>query len=110
LAVWWGLRTAAERAWVDRTTARRYVEAAQAVGLVHDGGGDQLSDELIGVVIPAVRPAREWGHRAPWETLLAHEQEIRGWVETDDLQSTNIHGKLTRRGVVCRTGRCIGRR
>lgn len=29
-----GLRTAAERAGVDRKTARRYVEAAQAAGLV----------------------------------------------------------------------------
>jgi len=43
-----GLRTAAERAGVDRKTARRYVEAGQAAGLLRDGGEAQLSDELIG--------------------------------------------------------------
>lgn len=95
-----GLRTAAERAGVDRKTARRYVEAAQAAGLVRGGGEGQLTDELIGAVIAAVRPARASGYGVAWETLLAHEQLIRDWVEKDDLQLTNIHGKLTRRGVV----------
>ena len=33
-----GLRTVAERAGVDRKTARRYVEAAQAAGLARDAG------------------------------------------------------------------------
>ena len=52
-----GLRTAGERAQVDRKTARRYVEAAVAAGLVRDDGEDQLSDELLGAVVAAVRPA-----------------------------------------------------
>ena len=34
-----GLRTVAERAGVDRKTARRYVEAAQAAGLSREAGG-----------------------------------------------------------------------
>jgi transposase len=84
---------------VDRKTARRYVEAAVAAGLVRDGGGRQLTDELIGVVIAAVRPERPQGHGQAWEALLAVEEEIRCWVE-QDLQLTNIHGKLTRRGVM----------
>jgi len=57
-----GLRTAAERAGVDRKTARRYVDAAVALGLVRDGGEAQLSDELLGAVVAAVRPARQSGH------------------------------------------------
>ena len=61
-----GLRTAAERAGVDRKTARRYVEAAQVAGLVRDGGDDQLGDELVGAVIAVVRPARVTGHGASW--------------------------------------------
>jgi hypothetical protein len=85
---------------VDRKTARRYVEAAQAAGLVRDGGQDQLTDELLGAVIAAVRPARASGHGAAWEALLAHETQIRDWVAKDDLQLTNVHGKLARRGVV----------
>ena len=57
-----GLRRVAERAGVDRKTARRYVEAAQAAGLSRAGGGeDQLSDELLGAVIAAVRPVRASG-------------------------------------------------
>ena len=67
-----GLRTVAVRAGVDRKTARRYVEAAQAAGLVREGGAEQLCDELIGQVIVAVRPARLAGHGAAWEALLAH--------------------------------------
>ena len=95
-----GLRTVAERAGVDRKTARRYVEAAQVAGLVRDGGEGQLSDELIGAVIAAVRPVRVCGHGAAWESLLVHEARIRAWIDNDELQLTNIHGKLARLGVV----------
>jgi transposase len=94
-----GLRTAAERAGVDRKTARRYVEAAQAAGLAREGSEDQLTDGLIGAVVTAVRPARAAGHGASWEALLAQEQQIRDWAGAG-LQLTNIHGKLARRGVV----------
>ena len=94
-----GLRTAAERAGVDRKTARRYVSAGQEAGLVREGGVDQLTDELIGVVIGAVRPARASGHGPAWDSLLAHEKQIRDWVEAD-LQLANVHGKLARLGVV----------
>jgi len=94
-----GLRPIAERAGVDRKTARRYVDAAVAAGLVRDGGEGQLSDELIGVVIAVVRPERSQGHGQAWEALLAVEEEVRGWIG-DGLQLMNIHGKLTRRGVV----------
>ncbi|MEI6624696.1 MAG: IS21 family transposase, partial [Actinomycetes bacterium] len=77
----------------------RYVEAAQVAGLVREGGAGQLSDELIGVVLAAVRPVRADGHGRSWEALSAREEQIRGWVE-QGLQLTNIEGKLTRLGVV----------
>jgi transposase len=94
-----GLRRAAERAGVDRKTARRYVAAGQQAGLVRDGGEAQLTDELLGAVVAAVRPARSAGHGAAWETLTGEQEQIRAWVD-DGLQLVNIHGKLTRRGVV----------
>ena len=94
-----GLRTAGERAGVDRKTARRYVEAAVAAGLVREGGEHQLTDELLGAVVAAVRPVRAGGHGAVWEGLLAEEARIRDWIERDELQLTNIHGKLDRRGI-----------
>lgn len=94
-----GERTIAARAGVDRKTARRYVAAALAAGASRDRGVGQLTDELIGAVIAAVRPVRPAGHGAAWAALLAVEDDIRGWL-TADLQLTNIHGKLARRGVV----------
>ena len=96
-----GLRTVAARAGVDRKTARRYVEAALAAGLSRDAGVEGLSDELIGVVVGAVRPARPNGHGASWETLLGHEEEVRAWLGAPDrLSVVKVHELLTRRGVV----------
>jgi transposase len=94
-----GLRPIAERAGVDRKTVRRYVDAAVELGVRRDGGLGQLSDELIGAVINAVRPERAQGHGAAWDRLGPVEEEITGWVK-DGLQLSNIHGKLERRGVV----------
>jgi len=76
-----GLRRIAERAGVDRKTARRYVEAAQAAGLVRDAGPEALCDVLIGAVVERVRPARPNGHGAAWEALTARRADIAGWVK-----------------------------
>ena len=93
-----GQRPIAERAGVDRKTAKRYIDAAVELGVCRDRGLEQLTDELIGAVINEVRPERAQGHGAAWERLLLVEDEIRGWVG-EELQLTNIHGKLERRGV-----------
>src|SRR5688572_29832303 len=64
-----GLRTVAMRAGVDRKTARRYVDAAEQVGVVRGGGAGQLDDAVIGQVVGLVRPARPSGHGTAWDTL-----------------------------------------
>ena len=94
-----GLRSAAERAGVDRKTARRYAAAAEVAGLVRAGGEAQLTDELIGAVVAAVRPARAAGHGVAWERLEPWTEQITSWLRAD-LQLTNIHAKLAGRGVV----------
>lgn len=98
-----GLRKVAERAGVDRKTARRYVAAAEAAGLTREAGMDALSDELVGVVIEAVRPARPDGHGGSWEALLGREEQIRGWVSGGDggdpLSIVKIEELLARQGV-----------
>jgi len=94
-----GLRTVAARAGVDRKTARRYVQAAQEAGLSRDAGPQALTDELVGVVVGAVRPARPNGHGASWETLLAHQEQIRTWVGKDKLSIVKVEQLLTRQGV-----------
>jgi transposase len=93
-----GLRSIALGAGVDRKTARRYVEAAEALGLDRDGAESQLSDGLIGAVCEAVRPSRPYGHGAPWELLATHEDTIKAWV-MKDLTVAKIGDLLVRRGI-----------
>ena len=92
-----GLRTVAERAGVDRKTARRYVQAAEAAGLSRDAGLAAVSDELIGAVVGAVRPARPSGHGAAWDLLLERKSEVTGWVK-GGLTIVKIEVLLTRSG------------
>jgi transposase len=94
-----GLRRVAEQAGVDRKTARRYVEAALEAGLVRDGGAGQLTDELIGQVAQAVRPARPGGHGRAWEQLDAGQAEIEVLVK-QGLSVVKIGVLLERKGVV----------
>lgn len=51
---------------LDRKTVRRYVTAAERLGLDRDGGADQLGDEFVGMVMAAVRPHRSDGHVEAW--------------------------------------------
>ena len=94
-----GLRTVAAQAGVDRKTARRYVAAAVAAGLDRECGVDQLSDELIGAVVIAVRPDRPQGHGLAWEALCANHDRINNWVD-DGLTVVKIGDLLARQGVI----------
>lgn len=98
-----GLRRVAERAGVDRKTARRYVAAAEAAGLVREGGLEAVTDELVGEVVEAVRAGRPNGHGASWEVLLAHEEQIRAWVTggrgKEPLSIVKVEELLARQGV-----------
>ncbi|MGH3589283.1 MAG: hypothetical protein ACRDQ0_23475 [Pseudonocardia sp.] len=78
-----GLRTIAAHCGVDRKTARRYVEAAQAAGLRRDDGVEALDDGLIGTVIEAVRPARPAGTGPPGTGCWgSRTRSPRGWPAT----------------------------
>jgi len=92
------LREVTTLAAVDRKTVRRYVEAGQAAGLCHDGGAGQLSDELLGAVVAAVRPARPRGIGASWEVIASHREQINTWIE-QGLTLTKAHVLLERRGI-----------
>lgn len=94
-----GLRVVAERAGVDRKTARRYVAAAQAAGLERGDGAAPPSDAVVGAVIAAVRPARPNGHGVSWDALEGRKVEVTGWVR-EGLSVVKIHELLARAGVV----------
>jgi hypothetical protein len=63
------------------------------------GDEAQLSDELLGQVVAAVRPARPAGHGASWEALAPVKAEVTGWVK-DGLTLVKIGELLERRGIV----------
>lgn len=94
-----GLRVVAAQAGLDRKTCRRYVAAAQEAGLGRDDGFEQVTDEIVGAVIAAVRPVRPAGHGTAWQQLQAEQQQITEWVE-QDLTVVKIGDLLARRGVV----------
>jgi transposase len=102
-----GLRRVASRAGVDRKTARRYVEAAQAAGLTRDAGPEGVTDDLVGLVVDAVRPVRPHGHGWAWEALLGQEEQVRAWVvggehdgvRHEPLSIVKIEELLARQGV-----------
>src|ERR1700694_2911163 len=75
-----GERPIAQGVGVDRKTARRYIAAAVEGGVDRWGGEEQLTDELIGLVVERVRPRRVDGHGEAWRTLLAEEERVREWV------------------------------
>ncbi|MCA1835185.1 MAG: IS21 family transposase [Actinobacteria bacterium] len=93
------LREVTTLAGVDRKTVRRYVQVAQAAGLVREGGAGQLTDELLGVVVGAVRPARPQATGAAWQTITGQREQISQWLE-QGLTLAKVHLLLGRRGVV----------
>jgi transposase len=95
-----GIRATERLAGVDRKTVRRYVAAAVELGLVRDGGEEQLSDQFVGSVVEAVRPHRGDGHGEAWRLLVANHQLIDGWLRTDELTVRKVHDLLGRRGLV----------
>ena len=94
-----GERPIAHGAGLSRGSVRRYITAAQTLGVDRDGGEEQLTDELIGQICELVRPSRPDGHGEAWRSLAAHEQEIKDWV-ADGLTVVKIGILLTRKGIV----------
>ena len=99
-----GVRSIERLVGVDRKTVRRYVGAAESLGLVRDGSEEQLTDAFVGMVVEAVRPHRTDGHGESWRLLAANHDQIAEWVGAD-LTAVKIHELLGRRGVMvpCRT-------
>jgi hypothetical protein len=67
-----------------------------------DPGVEAVADDLVGVVVEAVRPARPNVHGSSWESVLAHEEQIRAWVgggSADPLSIVKIGELLARVGL-----------
>jgi transposase len=97
-----GLRAIERMAQLDRKTVRRYVKAATELGLVRDGGEEQLTDELMGAVVEVVRPHRSDGHGEAWRSLVANHDQVKAWLD-DDVSAVKVCRLLARRGVAVPT-------
>jgi len=94
-----GIRAVARLSRVDRKTVRRYVDAAIEVGVIVDGGVEQLTDLTLGSVVEIVRPHRSDGHGHAWATLVARRDKVEAWV-TAGVAGVKICELLARDGVV----------
>lgn len=79
-----GKRPAAARAGVNvKTGAARYIRAAQEAGLDRGGDESQLTDDLLGLVVAGVRPARPTGTgRRGRLWRLIRRRSPAGWGKT----------------------------
>jgi transposase len=94
-----GVRRVAIGAGVDRKTAQRYIDAAQALGATREGGPGQLSDELVAGVIQAVRPGRRVGRGEAWSVLQAQHGYLQELIDKG-LTVVKVGDLLARRGIV----------
>lgn len=94
-----GLRAISRLAGMDRKTVRRYVEAAEALGVDRVGNDEQLTDLLLGQVVERVRPDRTDGRGEARRLLDAHRDQLKKWLDTDGLTVVKVHELLERRGV-----------
>jgi hypothetical protein len=76
------------------------VAAAVEAGLDRAGGEDQLTDEFLAVVVEKVRPHRLDGHGETWRLLEQHQEQIKVWLDDEDLTVAKVRDLLGRQGVV----------
>ncbi len=95
-----GVRATERLAGVDRKTVRRYLAAAQELGLVRDGGEEQLSDVFMGSVVEKVRPHRTDGRGRAWQQLVGQHEQLERWLKTEGLTVVKVGELLVRRGIV----------
>jgi len=95
-----GYRRIAQLVQADRKTVRRYVEAAEGVGLGRSGGDELLTDELLGAMAEQLqtgRPRHLYG--VAWQQLEGERKFLEERLKAG-LRLTKVHSLLARRGVL----------
>jgi len=81
---------------LDVKTVRRYVAAAEGVGVVP--GASELTDELYGAVLLALQSSAERPHGDGWQQCIAERNEIARLLE-QHVRLSKVRRLLLRRGV-----------
>ncbi len=95
-----GQRSVSRFAGMDRKTVRRYVEAAEELGLVRDGGEGQLTEVFLGQVVEKVRPHRTNGYGQAWRLCDENRDQLKMWLGDEELTVVKTRELLERKGVV----------
>lgn len=90
-----GYRAIAKVGPVDRKTARRYIEAAKKCGLDREGDEEQLTDELIGMVVEKVRPRGPGIRGKTWKFCEKQREFLQAKVDLG-LRLTKVRKLLKR--------------
>ena len=94
-----GLRAISRLAGMDRKTVRRYVEAAEELGLDRASDEEQLTDLVLGHAVERVRPHRTDGRGEARRLLDEHGDQLVKWLNADGLTVVKVHEPLERQGV-----------
>lgn len=65
----------------DRKTVRRYIAAAQGLGLDPGGGEAALTDAVVAAVSAAIRPGAPADRGDTWALCLTHRDLLAGWTK-----------------------------
>lgn len=81
---------------LDVKTVRRYIAAAESVGVA--AGAGELTDEQIGAVLVALQPTVERVHGEGWQKCEAERAEIKRLLE-QHVRLSKVRRLLHRRGI-----------
>ncbi len=93
-----GCKRVAARLGLDVKTVRRYVRAAQALGLTREGGEAALSDDLLTRLLVSLRTQSGRPRGDAWESCQAHRDRIKQLL-AQGLRLSKLRKLLLRQGV-----------
>lgn len=88
------MRSLARATGMGRNTVKKYVRLAYKKGFTVEGPCDL--EKIAAQVLTEINARLPGPAPSKAQALLAHKEEIKGWIENERLTLTKIHSKLTR--------------
>ena len=93
-----GCKRSSARLGLDVKTVRRYVHAAQALGLTRTSGEVALTDELLTTLLASMRTQAGRPRGEAWERCQAHRERIKQSL-AQGLRLSKLRKLLLRQGI-----------